>query len=169
MKHFTLMLGILLLFSAEFRKLSGQTTLYIKEKTGAQTAIALSETRKIDFSGSLITVTKTNAVTQPYALNDIRFLSFKNYFLGIPDPGSEQKDVLSLYPNPVNNILHVEYTGKQSKEWTFEFLDLQGRVIQTGNFQDRKARMDVSKLNAGMYICRNHSNSEVIVRKFIKN
>src|ERR1039457_2485567 len=104
--------------------LKAQTTLYVKEQTGSQTSYSLSGIRKLNFSADMVKISKTGGATQSYNLGDIRFLSFKNYFLGIPDPGSDIKDELRLYPNPVNNILHIEYTGKQSKEWTIEILDM---------------------------------------------
>ena len=168
-KQLTLFIFVLISLSSGLTLLKAQNTLYVKERTGTQTAYPLSGIRKLNFSADTVKITKTGGETQNYTLGDVRFFSFKNYFLGIPDPGSDQKDALRLYPNPVNNILHIEYTGKQSKEVTIEILDLQGRVLQSCSFQNRKAIMDISNLNVGIYICRLYGNSEVIVRKFIKN
>lgn len=167
-KFLTITKGVLLLVSIGITGLKAQSTLYVKEKSGTQTAFALSGIRKLNFPDSSVTITKTNAGAQNYSLGSVRFLSFKNYFTGIPNPGSNQNDALKLYPNPANDILQIEYTGDQSNSLTMEILDLQGRVLLKSYLQNRKTSIDVTNIKAGIYLCR-LQDSEVIVRKFMKN
>jgi hypothetical protein len=169
MKLFTLILGTSLLFSSMIISLKAQTTLFVKEKSGPQSAYALSQTRKISFSGNNMTITKTNAAEQTYTLGDIRFFSFKNYFLGIPDPGSDGNNAIRLYPNPANSILKIEYTGQIATGYPLEILDLQGRLLQKYYLQNGRTGIDVANLKAGIYLCRLKDSSKEVIGKFIKN
>ena len=168
MKHFILTPGVLLLFITSVFEMTGQNTLYVKEKAGTQTGFILTAIRKLNFSGDTIKITTTGGANQNYRLSDIRFLSFKNYFTSIANPGANQIIVLKLYPNPVSNKLQIEYTGEQTAGLMLEILDLQGRVLKRNSFQCRKASIDVPNIKAGMYLCRLRINSEAVVAKFIK-
>jgi hypothetical protein len=167
--YFTIPPGVILIFAFEIAMLKAQSTLYVKERSGSQSSYPLTEMRKIDFSAGSLSVTKNNGAAQTIALNDLRLLSFKNYFLGIPDPGSVQNNTIKLYPNPVNNTLQIEYSGDNKTGYILEIHDIQGHRIQQNLLRSKTVSIDVTNLKAGVYLCHIQDQSGVTDTKFIKN
>ena len=58
-------------------------TMYVKEKSGTQTAYTLSSLRKMTFSGGNATVQKSDNSTGVYALSQLRCLNFQNLITSI--------------------------------------------------------------------------------------
>jgi beta-glucanase (GH16 family) len=54
------------------------------------------------------------------------------------------KDAVKVYPNPVKNVLNIEYPTANPK---FKLFDVSGKVLLQGN----GSKVDVSKLNSGVY------------------
>jgi PKD repeat protein len=80
---------------------------------------------------------------------------------------------IDLYPNPVKDFLHIDYSGHQLDRLQLSIIDLSGRLMANHEFTGIPARysfgIDLQKLRDGVYICRIVLGSgEVIVRKFIK-
>lgn len=67
---------------------------------------------------------------------------------------------LSLYPNPVHDILNVECVERSS----FYIHDYTGALILSGEL-DKKVQVDVSSFSSGMYFIRVNGS----VKRFIKN
>jgi hypothetical protein len=92
-----------------------------------------------------------------------------NYFLGA-DSGSVcdtlqlgiqnsefriQNETLSIFPNPANDLVQLSYTPND-KLRIIEIVAVDGRIVLRLNIPQwsQLQRIDVSKLNAGMYLCR---------------
>ena len=72
---------------------------------------------------------------------------------------------IKLYPNPVKgNILNVEVSGMDVFE--YRIVNIQGRTIATGTSE---GKIDVSKLDGGMYFIEINDGDELLTKKFIKN
>ena len=75
------------------------------------------------------------------------------------------KDLFSLYPNPVTNILQI-YSSKDFSKCTIEIIDTFGQVILKQDYNDQ---INVSGFNKGFYILKIISSSkESFNKKFIK-
>ena len=69
-----------------------------------------------------------------------------------------------IYPNPASDEIFLELNGLDKKYFSFIISDLNGRnVVQSEN----SVRIDVSKLQSGMYIGTLQTESEKISRKII--
>jgi hypothetical protein len=80
---------------------------------------------------------------------------------------------VEVYPNPVKDILYIEYSGHPMNSLQLSVVDLSGRIMANQVFIDIPSRytfgLDLRKLRNGVYLCRMVLDSgEVIVRKFIK-
>ncbi len=56
---------------------------------------------------------------------------------------------IHIFPNPTNNVLTIK-TEKLSGKIIFEIIDFQGRVVQSGNFE-QQITADVSGFSNGIY------------------
>ncbi|WP_294824352.1 T9SS type A sorting domain-containing protein, partial [uncultured Flavobacterium sp.] len=56
---------------------------------------------------------------------------------------------VSLYPNPVNNTLHVTSGTEIS---TIEVADINGRIVHSSKYNANSAEVDLARLSAGIYV-----------------
>jgi len=75
-------------------------------------------------------------------------------------------EMLSLYPNPVSDMLSVS-VGNDMINSRYELVNITGKVIQRGLLKSRVNRVDVSGFNAGLYFVRVVSGDKVISDSFI--
>ncbi len=87
--------------------------------------------------GFLIKLTAANLATENFANKDI-----------------------TIYPNPMQNVLHIDYDNKFSGKIT----DLAGKILMTINTKD----IDVSSLSAGIYLLDIVSEEKHYTQKIIK-
>ena len=72
---------------------------------------------------------------------------------------------IKLYPNPVKgNILNVEISNLEV--FNYRIVDILGKTVSSGR---SAGRIDVSKLDAGMYFIEVNDGDEILTKKFIKN
>ena len=71
---------------------------------------------------------------------------------------------MSLYPNPVNDVLFVE---NLSPNQSYEIYSITGCLIKTGFAQDGKTTIDVSGLPSGIYSLRSNQNNKEVSVRFI--
>jgi hypothetical protein len=71
---------------------------------------------------------------------------------------------ISVYPNPVSDILHLTSHGTELK---FIISDVAGKIIQSGRIEGSK-QLDVRSLSAGTYVIRVESETGTINNLFIK-
>jgi len=70
-----------------------------------------------------------------------------------------EKDKLSVYPNPVKDILHIN--AKDDKDYYYQIYNMSGQLVKEGKFDSKQT--NVSSLTSGVYLIR-INNSENIVK-----
>ena len=76
---------------------------------------------------------------------------------------------VSLYPNPVRDILSVELKSKNQNIKDYRIIDLQGKIIYSGQSRTGQFKLDVSNLASGIYIFHGESSNGIVFRRrFIK-
>ncbi len=79
-----------------------------------------------------------------------------------------QSDQLKIYPNPTENTLHIDLTNP-GKDWNIKIVNLLGRaVISNQEINQQKNNIDVSALNAGVYLMIISLDGESYYHKFVK-
>lgn len=78
----------------------------------------------------------------------------------------------NAYPNPVNDVLHIEFVASNSASSSIEIFDLQGRTVQTIDNGLLEAglqtiNVDVTKLSKGVYFYKVINGNEISMNKFI--
>ncbi len=71
---------------------------------------------------------------------------------------SNSSDNIYTYPNPVSDYLYITYAQKGDK---IEIYDISGHVLVTTEVQSSDAKIDVSDLDAGLYILKISSENNV--------
>jgi Zn-dependent metalloprotease len=82
------------------------------------------------------------------------------------DLGNENSisDVV-LYPNPVDNILHVRI--KDSRKGTYRLINFLGQQVDAGKLSENG--INVSKFGTGVYILEVNDGQKTVTKKFVKN
>ena len=77
-----------------------------------------------------------------------------------------ETDILSVYPNPANNILIIEH--KDFKPLTFEIVNALGQKTLNGQLTSEKTILDISHLQPGIYLLKINDEVNCKMIKVIK-
>ena len=75
--------------------------------------------------------------------------------------------LLTMYPNPADQLLHLNWKGKKAA--SFSIVDLRNQVVQASQTLPSAASINIESLQAGMYFVKIQSNNQQYYTKFIKN
>jgi hypothetical protein len=81
----------------------------------------------------------------------------------VSDAGKTNSD-MTLYPNPVDNELHIALSGQKGSEFTIT--NALGQLVSSGQFSE--GSIDVSKLSEGIYFIELNIGQKRVIKKFIK-
>ena len=97
-------------------------------------------------------------------------ISLKTLATGI---NPSQVALIKLYPNPVKDVLNIQYSGTRLNEIQLEICDIAGRTISLQKFYDvesgEQLSLNVNLLRMGIYLCNMVSDKQVLrLEKFSK-
>ncbi len=168
MQNKRLKLSAALLLGLGLTGLQAQT-MYVKQSNGTQTDYALSNIQKMSFSSGNLTVTKTDNTNSVYALNNLWYFNFTDLSTNIEEPESVQNHMLSVYPNPVTNVLNIDLTGTVQEEGTLFIFNFEGKAVLKWQLSNTGVlSLDISHLPKGLYLCRYANVTETRTVKIIK-
>jgi len=75
------------------------------------------------------------------------------------------KDPVNLYPNPVQDVLHINLSGKSGDLQVF---DIYGKCLLQQQITENENSVDVSCLGDGIYFVRVFYDNQISVSKIIK-
>lgn len=87
---------------------------------------------------------------------------------------SDESEIHNVYPNPAGTNINIDYTSLTDGNVSIEIYDISGQLVYTlGDMQVQKGmnvkNIDISQLNAGVYMMKLNSNTESDVIRFVKN
>lgn len=141
--------------------------MYVRTNS-KQTTHSLANIKKLTFSSGNLYVSPSSGAVDSYALSAMRYLNFADLSLGTKENVQVHKNIV-LYPNPVEDVLHLSFVNAMQGAIKIQISTLEGRVIQQKNHNDTStATLNVIELPSGLYLCKasNGITSETI--KFIK-
>ena len=99
----------------------------------------------------------------------MRYLNFTDLFLGTKEYVQASKNMM-LYPNPVNDVLHLSFANALQGAIQVQINTLEGRVVQQHNYNDTSgtASLSVTGLPSGLYLCKASNGIIAQTIKFIK-
>lgn len=128
----------------------GYISFKIKTKSNLALGDSFSNSAKIyfDYNHPIITNTYTTTVQNVLGTSEI----------------SNDKTELSIYPNPVKDVLNIQSKNQIVKA---EIYDVNGRILVSTSLKGNS--INVSELSKGNYIIKLFSKDKTTVHKFIKN
>jgi hypothetical protein len=87
---------------------------------------------------------------------------------GTDSVGEEQAEVITLFPNPVHDELHV-VVAEDGKTRRITLRNAQGIVVYKGVITSSEHSVPVSTLAAGLYYLEIEDGMEHVVKKVIKD
>ncbi len=88
--------------------------------------------------------------------------------LAVEDPDHKERNIL-LYPNPVKDVLFIDFSDKNFQDSNYVLFDSQGKLIRKGNLGQQKSELDFSLLPATVYIIQTfQKNQNIKTFKIIK-
>ncbi len=84
-------------------------------------------------------------------------------------PLYSQKKIITLYPNPANEIITIDAEGDACGKKELYLYNSLGKLIKVVKMEETKHTLDVSSLPKGVYLLKmNHANGAVYVEKFLR-
>ena len=168
MEYLTKIFVVLLFIGISTAKTQAQTDLYIKEKSGTQTIISLTNLQGISFKNGNVTIEQTDKSKTVYPLSNLRYFSFTEFEDAPTDPVTTSvinstRTGIRFYPNPVNERLFIQSTDSIR----IDVFNAVGEVIMSQSIA-KEGSIDVSSLSQGIYICKIQQGSNQSFIRFIK-
>jgi hypothetical protein len=84
-----------------------------------------------------------------------------------------KEGVVKLYPNPVGEVLNIQYSGSKLNDVKIEIWDIAGRQVSVQKFKQvqsgEQLSINVKALKMGLYLCKMISGQNLIrTEKFNK-
>ena len=86
--------------------------------------------------------------------------------LGIAE--HEQIPSITVAPNPVSQLLNVEFDGMENPQGIITVCDISGIVVLSQECNSTVTQLDVSRLKSGIYVVIFHNGNGKIVKKVVK-
>lgn len=93
------------------------------------------------------------------------------FFTGAPEQPINTDPSLTIYPNPANLILNIDYETQSTEKTTIQILDLSGKIIDSYAFGNTgpgalKAELQTGQLTPGVFLLKVISGTEISLKKF---
>jgi hypothetical protein len=125
-----------------------RNSLVIRLGDGSDKTILLSTIKKITFSVSSIILNKTDSTTAPYAISDVKKMSF-GFYSAVDEVFLDTNGVL-LYPNPATDFLIIK--NVPNSELNVTVFGIDGTIIKSEKLSSISYKIDISDLKKGIYL-----------------
>ena len=85
----------------------------------------------------------------------------------LSSPKFQSESFVNFYPNPVSDILRINTTLNKIKN--LKIFSLSAQLLATYDFDVREIELDLSDFQAGIYMLQIETNTELLIRKIVKN
>lgn len=109
---------------------------------------------------------RISAICSPDLSSDYLDTVITTSTIGITDP--EWNKIISVYPNPAENILHVDLNGLENAFEKWVISNMLGQEIKSNTITGSYFQLNISSLVPGLYFIRLEGNEGILTRKFIK-
>lgn len=138
---------------------SGTTTAPTVSATAndAQATVKITDATSLPGSATVLVTAQDSTTTMTYTVT-------YSVVSGINGP---MNDILSVYPNPASNLLHVELAAGTG-QLEISIYNVLGKKVLTQTVTRKSATIDISGLHKGLYLIRSSQDNAELYLKFIK-
>ncbi len=161
---------------------TGTKDVYLADYTAAGTAndFIIKDWQYVDFSTSFsgyvdsLSFSLSSSDNSTFGMNTPSFFSIDNVGVTVTVGLDEQKSItnLSVFPNPVKDVLMVNYHAKNTENLFVTITDVSGKVIytETLNVQlgENNFKINSSHFDKGVYFIQLSNSQSNTTKKFIK-
>lgn len=111
-------------------------------------------------------------VSDPYNGDGGAITAFKLQVCNLTAPLSNlnltaTEDLITIYPNPATDVLHIQTNFDSEFKSTFELYDMQGRLVLTKLMNSTTDTISVNHLSKGVYSCKIINDTKYQIKKII--
>jgi len=96
-----------------------------------------------------------------------RMVASLNLPIGLEERSLHGK--VSLYPNPVGDVLRIDISDRKVHLQTIEIRDITGRVVRLEKLDEAQRSVDVSTLKRGVYLVKIIADDGVLTERIVKS
>ena len=134
----------------------------VKFKNGTENERPLSNVQRITFNAGSMSIVLKNGGADPVSLSDVQKILFsQNTGSEVEEITNDAISLVSVYPNPVQDLLFVEGVAENV---IIRVFNTRGALFQTVIAKEKVVQLNVSTLPQGMYLLQ--AGNQVV--KFIK-
>jgi len=102
-----------------------------------------------------------------YGMNTPSYFCMDNFTTknGVGFADVKQESAIRIYPNPVQNTLHIDMSSSISR---IQILDVNGRLVYDYANMNSQTSINVKDFKQGLYFMQIYSEQGIITKKFIK-
>ena len=138
---------------------AGGANTYTWSTTAHTTSIVVTPATTTTYS-----VSGTNAAG---CTNTISVNMIVNSCVGINEISAKSDDV-TVYPNPANSFINVNFSTLSNEEVLIEISNTTGQVVLSQRINSQHTSLNIQQLNAGLYFIKTMANGKASVARFIK-
>jgi hypothetical protein len=130
-----------------------------------------SDLYRIDLNGQIITTTEQEISLPLIKGNNVVKISSDKTCQGIIEKTFLTTNSISLYPNPIKNILNITTGSSETNAVKIDIHALDGRLVHTSQHRAEFGRVgvDLAKLNKGLYVLTLTIGNTKTVHKILKD
>lgn len=169
MKHTYSKFSFAILFTALTVLASAQNQLVVELVNGNTETFAVADIRSIKFGTSTMILNKNNGANSTWNIADIAQYHFSTS-TGISENSALRAKAIAVFPNPVSDLLEIQYINSTREQINIELLDATGRIaltVYTGTHFGKQSYKQNIDLSAGLYFCRITANGFSSTKPFI--
>lgn len=157
--------GVTLLLLGISSLTNAQNALNITDLKGIKTMIPIKDIRNITFPANDLAVKKKNGSNFTIAVASLRIMNFSTENILSVNESQIANNLISLYPNPVKDVLTVTTTKANTQ---ISIVDLNGLLVMNQTLNGFLNSLNVSSLPIGIYLCKIESEGVIETLKFVK-
>lgn len=95
---------------------------------------------------------------------------YKIHVVSITGLTEQDFEELTIYPNPVSDVLTLNFGSELTVEYQFELLDISGKAVDTFIMKQGESQhqLNISELKNGIYFIKSLNTTNQIIAKFLK-
>ncbi len=91
-----------------------------------------------------------------------------SWMVGLEESTEKNID-FSLYPNPAQTLINIEFENASSENYTISIVNVLGQTVYSKQTNDSKIQISVDEFLSGIYLVKVQSDKGMLSKKFIKN